>query len=108
MDEHMKKIREDAQVLINPDFVSDEKGKKMHSATQQAIDSVKNQVEELKKSYKELIDLCQQKRDLFIVCVKFHMTTRQVGCVYCMQTAGISIKYNPTCHSSWATHTYID
>ena len=75
----MKKIREDAQILINPDFVSDEEGKKMHSATQQAIDSVKSQVEELKSNYKELIDLCQQKRDLFIVCVKFHMTTRQVG-----------------------------
>ena len=83
MDEHMKKIREDAQVLINPDFVSDEdEGKKMHSATQQAIDNVKTQVEELRKSYKELTDLCQQKRDLFIVCVKFHMTTRQVGSAY--------------------------
>ena len=74
----MKKIREDAQVLINPDFVSDEEGK-IHTSTLQAIDSVKAQVEELKKNYKELTDLCQQKRDLFIVCVKFHMTTRQVG-----------------------------
>ena len=73
----MGQIREDAQVLIHPDFVSDEE-EKMHSATQQAIDSVKTQVEELRKSYKELTDLCQQKRDLFIVCVKFHMTIRQV------------------------------
>ena len=85
MDEHMNKIREDAQVLINPDFVSDEEDK-IHSATQQAIDNVKSQVEELKKSYKELTDLCQQKRDLFIVCVKFHMTTRQVGSAYCGHT----------------------
>ena len=81
----MKKIREDAQVLINPDFALNEEGE-MHSATQQAIDSVKEQVEELKKNYKELTDLCQQKRDLFIVCVKFHMTTRQVSCV-CMKPA---------------------
>ena len=51
----------------------------MHAATQQAIDSVKAQVEELKKNYKELTDLCQSKRDLFIVCVKFHMMTRQVS-----------------------------
>ena len=74
----MGKIREDAQVLLNPSFIAEEEGK-MHAATQQAIDTVKAQVEELKKSYKELIDLCQQKRDLFIVCVKFHMTTRQVS-----------------------------
>ena len=73
----MEKISEDAQVLINPDFASDEEGE-MHSATQQAIDSVKEQVEELKKNYKELTDLCQQKRDTFVLCVKFHMMTRQV------------------------------
>ena len=74
----MGKIREDAQALVNPSFVSEEEGE-VHAATKKAIDSVKAQVEELKKSYKELTDLCQQKRDLFIVCVKFHMTTRQVS-----------------------------
>ena len=78
MDDRMKTLDEDAQVLVNPSFVSEKDGK-MHSATQQAIDTVKEQVEELKKTYKELTDLCQQKRDLFIVCVKFHMTTRQVS-----------------------------
>ena len=87
MDGHMGKIREDAQALINPGFIS-EGEEEMHSATKQAIDSVKAQVEELKKNYKELTDLCQQKRDLFIVCVKFHMTTRQVSasiqCTYTM------------------------
>ena len=82
----MKKIREDAQVLINPNFVSDEEDR-MHLAAQQDIDSVKDQVEELKKDYKVLIDLCQQKRDLFIVSVKFHMTTRQVSCVYIVRAA---------------------
>ena len=82
IDDHMKKIHEDAQVLINPNFASDEEGR-MHSATQQAIDSVKDQVEELRKKHKELIDFCQQRRGLFIVSVKFHMTTRQVSCVCC-------------------------
>lgn len=90
MDEHMKRIREDAQVLINPDFVSEEDGKEMHSATQKAIDSVKTQVEELKTNYKQLTDLCQQKRDLFIVCVKFHMTTRQVGCGFMILCVRVS------------------
>ena len=75
----MEKIDEDAHVLINSDLASDEEGKRMHSAMQQAIDSVKTRVEELKKSYKELTDLCQQKRDTFVLCVKFHMMTRQVG-----------------------------
>ena len=73
----MEKINEDAQSLANPIFVSNGEGE-LYTATQQAIDSVKAQVEELKKRYEELIDLSQQKRDLFIVCVKFHMMARQV------------------------------
>ena len=72
-------IDEDAHVLINSDLVSDEEGEKMHSTMQQAIDGVKTRVEELKKSNKELTDLCQQKRDTFVLCMKFHMMTRQVG-----------------------------
>ena len=79
----MKKICEDAQVLMNPNFVSHEEGK-VHLATQQAIDSVKEQVEELKKDHKELIDLCQQKIDLFLVSMKFHLIIRQVSCVCCL------------------------
>ena len=74
----MEKINEAAQVLISPSLAS-EGEEEMHSVTKQAIDSVKAQVEDLKKNYKELTDLCQQKRDLLIMCVKFHMTTRQVS-----------------------------
>ena len=76
----MEKIDKDAEVVIAPPFASEgeEGGQKMHSATQQAIDSMKAQVEELKKSYKELTDLCQQKRDTFVLCMRFHMFTRQV------------------------------
>jgi hypothetical protein len=73
----MEEIDEDVHVLISPDSVSGGEGK-MHSAMQQAIDSVKTQVQELSKSYKELTDLCQQKRDTFVLCMKFHMMTRQV------------------------------
>lgn len=73
----MEGIDEDVHVLINPDSVPGGEGK-MHSAMQKAIDSMKTQVEELRKSYKELTDLCQQKRDTFVLCVKFHMMTRQV------------------------------
>ena len=73
----MERIDEDAHVLINSDLESGEEGK-MHSAMQRAIEKIKTQVEELKKSYKELTDLCQQKRDTFILCMKFHMMSRQV------------------------------
>ena len=75
----MEKIDEDADALVsaNSDLSSDEEGK-MQLAMQQTMDSVKSQVEELKKTYKELTDLCQQKRDTFVLCMKFHMMTRQV------------------------------
>ena len=80
LDESMEGIDEDIHVLINPDSESVPGGEgKMHSAMLQAIDSVKTQVEELKKSYKELTDLCQQKRDTFVLCMKFYMMTRQVS-----------------------------
>ena len=76
----MEGIDEDVHVLINPDSESVPGGEgKMHSAMLQAIDRVKTQVEELRKSYKELTDLCQQKRDTFVLCMKFHMMTRQVS-----------------------------
>ena len=74
----MKEIDEDQQSLVNPSFVLEEEGK-VHAATQQAIDRVKAQMEELRKSYKELTDLCQQQTDLYIIFVKFHMMTRQVS-----------------------------
>ena len=74
----MKEINEDEQALVNPSFVLEE-ASKVHAATQQAIDSVKARIEELRKSYNELTDLCQQQTDLHIICVKFCMETRQVS-----------------------------
>ncbi len=79
MDEHMDRIRADANILINPTFEPKETDDTMHSATKEAITLVQNQLDNLTTTYQELMTLCQQKRDLFIVCVKFHMTTRQVG-----------------------------
>ncbi|XP_064394255.1 guanine nucleotide exchange factor DBS-like isoform X2 [Halichondria panicea] len=77
MDEHMDRIRADANILINPTFEPKETDDTMHSATKEAITLVQNQLDNLTTTYQELMTLCQQKRDLFIVCVKFHMTTRQ-------------------------------
>lgn len=74
----MVKIYEDAQALADPRCASEEK-EKMQAATRQVTNSVKAQVEDLKKSYKKLVDLIQQKKELFIICVKFHMMTRQVS-----------------------------
>ena len=47
----------------------------------QDLNQVKQSVQLLTESYQELMKLCQQKRDLFIVAVKFHMSIRQVSIV---------------------------
>ncbi len=74
----MDRIRADANILINPTFAPRETEETMHSATKEAIEVVKGQLNDLVATYQELMTLCQQKRDLFIICVKFHMFTRQV------------------------------
>ena len=78
MDDHMSKIRKDGNSLINPKFAPSETEENMHSATKQAIETVKAKLTDLSETYHDLMSMCQQKRDLFIVCVKFHMTSRQV------------------------------
>lgn len=75
----MDRVREDAEVLRNPHFLSSEMEKTMREATDQVIESVKVIMEQLNSTHQQLMTMCQQKRDLFIVCVKFHMTTRQVS-----------------------------
>lgn len=84
MEEQIERVREDADVLTNPRFGQDssdsqQEDSTMHEATKQVVDSVKEIIGELNKTHQQLMTMCQQKRDLFIVCVKFHMTTRQVG-----------------------------
>lgn len=77
----MDKMREDAAVLTNPHFLSSsgELSSEMQATTKKAVQSVKETMDQLSTTHQQLITMCQQKRDLFIVCVKFHMTTRQVG-----------------------------
>ena len=84
----MDRIREDAQCLINPTFEPKESEQDMHSATKEAIETVKTKLADLTKTYQELMTICQQKRDLFIVCVKFHMTNRQVCGVWSVECVG--------------------
>lgn len=49
----------------------------------QDLERVKQMVQSLTELYQELMKLCQQKRDLFIVAVKFYMAVRQViSCNY--------------------------
>lgn len=78
MEEQLERVREDADVLTKPRFGQESEGG-MHEATQQVVETVKKGIEELNTTHQQLVTMCQQKRDLFIVCVKFHMTTRQVG-----------------------------
>ena len=78
----MEKMREDAEVLTNPHFLTSSGvvSKEMQETTKKAVESVKGTMDQLSSTHQQLITMCQQKRDLFIVCVKFHMTTRQVWC----------------------------
>ena len=39
---------------------------------------VEGKVHTLNDTYQLLMTTCQEKRNLFIVCVKFHMSVRQV------------------------------
>lgn len=86
MEDQIEKMREDSNVLTNPHFLSTTEDSKegMHEGTKKAVQSVKVTMDQLNATHQQLITMCQQKRDLFIVCVKFHMTTRQVcnGCVW--------------------------
>ena len=74
----MKKIDEDAQSLVEPTALPEREGE-VHTPTHEATDSVKTQTEELRANYKELADLWQRKRDMCVICVKFHMMIRQVS-----------------------------
>ena len=74
----MGKVKEDAQGLIHPNFDPQENEQTMHAATRKAIETVKSELQTMTKTYQELMTTCQQKRDLFIVCVRFHMTIRKV------------------------------
>ena len=74
MDGHLKDIREESVelcVLLSVDPTT----KVMLT---QSIEGVKEGANSLTELYQSLMKYCQQKRDLYIVAVKFHMTARQV------------------------------
>ena len=75
----MTKIKQDAGELCDPNHLPNESEAEMHAAMQKAQAAVQTQLQELTKTYQTLSDICQQKRDLYIVCVKFHMNLRQVS-----------------------------
>jgi phage-related tail protein len=78
IDEQMTKIKQDAGELCDPNHLPNESEAEMHAAMQKAQAAVQTQLQELTKTYQTLSDICQQKRDLYIVCVKFHMNLRQL------------------------------
>ena len=80
LDNHKNQIREDAQAICHPQFASQEDDQQ-HSTTSKAIEAVKEGMHELREMYQRLMSACQQKRELFIASVQFHMNLRQV-CPY--------------------------
>lgn len=83
MEEQLERVRMDSKVLMHPQFSVSEEDGEMHETTRKAVETVKVTMDLVNSSHQQLMTMCQQKRDLFIVCVKFHMTTRQVcSCVH--------------------------
>lgn len=74
----MKDIREESVELCNLP-TADTSTREMLT---KCIEGVKEGANSLTELYQKLMKLCQQKRDLYIVAVKYHMTIRQVqrGC----------------------------
>jgi len=54
----------------------------MHDATRKTISMVRETIQAVSDTYQELMTICQQKKNLFIVCVRFHMNVKQVGPIY--------------------------
>lgn len=75
----MNTIKASAKDLCNPNFAPSETESEMHASMKKAIEAVRSQLSDLTRTYELLMNTCQQKRDLYIVCVKFHMNLRQVG-----------------------------
>ena len=57
---------------------SQEDEENMHASTRKTISMVREQIHAVSNTYQSLMTTCQQKRSLFIVCVEFHMSIRQV------------------------------
>ena len=57
---------------------SQEGEENMHASTHKAITMVQEKIQSVSDTYQQLMTTCQQKRNLFTVCVKFHMSVRQV------------------------------
>ena len=75
----MKEIHDEQAELSNVPGGDDTK----NQVLVQDLERVKQMIQSLTELYHELMKLCQQKRDLFIVAVKFHMAVRQViSCNY--------------------------
>lgn len=74
MDLHMKEIQDEQQLISKLPTGSEIRNQLLLKD----INDVKQSVQLLTESYQKLMKLCQQKRDLFIVAVKFHMAVRQV------------------------------
>ena len=84
MERHLSELKEEGHLLGKPPS-SDPAA--MTPAMRKAIDEVTRQIQTLNQHHQDFMTLCQQKRDFYIVAVKFHMTVRQVrqsSCVYCI------------------------
>lgn len=75
VDKHLNDLKEEGQQLSKSPS-GDPIG--MTSAMKKAVEDVKKMIHKLNENHQEFMTLCQQKRDFYIVAVKYHMNIRQV------------------------------
>ena len=81
MEKHLTELKEEGQQLSKSP-TSDPVA--MTAAMKKAVDEITKKIQMLTEQQHEFMTLCQQKRDFFIVAIKYHMTVKQVKCHVCV------------------------
>ena len=76
MDAQMKEIKDEGAAITK--LTGGESPSASIGPMRKVADEVRHEIQGLTVLYQELMKLCQQKRDVYIIAVKFHMSIRQV------------------------------
>ena len=76
MDAQMKDIADEGAAITK--LPGGESPSASTGPMRKVTNEVRQEIQNLTVLYQELMKLCQQKRDVYIIAVKFHMSVRQV------------------------------
>ena len=72
----MKEIKDEGAVIAK--LPGGESPSASTGPMRKVANEVRQEIQNLTVLYQDLVKLCQQKRDVYIIAVKFHMSVRQV------------------------------